>query len=344
MSNTVELLNKEISQPDLWNTPERAKVVLQEKAKLTSLLKKFDDIISSYNDIVEFETLFSKNQESDKDFDLDILKEAESILEKANTLKTECLFSEKYDSNNCFIDLNSGAGGTESNDWCSMMLRMYIRFAEKLKLSCDIIGVVDGEETGIKSCSIKIEGLNSYAWFKNESGVHRLVRISPFNAAKKRMTSFASAWVYPEINDDNDVEINKQDLRIDTFRASGSGGQHVNTTESAIRITHLPTNIVVQCQNEKSQHRNKETAMKVLKARLYALKLQQKKQQTDQQNTEKGAISWGNQIRSYVMQPYQLVKDLRINYEEYDVKKVLDGNLNNFIFKKLSSDVKQNNE
>ena len=212
-----------------------------------------------------------------------------------------------------------------------MMLRMYLRFAERLGFKTEIVNLIAGEEAGIKSCCVKIKGEMAYGWFRTESGVHRLVRISPFNAAGKRMTSFASCWVYPEIEDSIDVKIEEKDLRIDTYRSSGAGGQHVNTTDSAVRITHIPTNIVVQCQSDRSQHRNKAEAMQMLKARLYDLELKKKNEEIDKQNATKTDIGWGHQIRSYVLQPYQLVKDLRTNHETSDSEGVLDGNLEKFV-------------
>ena len=211
------------------------------------------------------------------------------------------------------------------------MMRMYLRFAERLGFKTEIINIIAGEEAGVKSCCIKIKGEMAFGWFRTESGVHRLVRISPFNAAGKRMTSFASCWVYPEIDDNIDITIEEKDLRIDTYRASGAGGQHVNTTDSAVRITHIPTNIVVQCQNDRSQHRNKAEAMSMLKARLYDLEIKKQNEEIDKENAAKTDISWGHQIRSYVLQPYQMVKDLRTEYETSDSNGVLDGNLGKFV-------------
>lgn len=253
--------------------------------------------------------------------------------------EVECLFSGEADSNNCFLEINAGAGGTESHDWASIMMRMYLRFSERLGFKAEIISISSGEEAGIKSVTIKIKGHNAYGWFKTESGVHRLVRISPFNSAGKRMTSFSSAWAYPEIDDNIDITIEEKDLRIDTYRASGAGGQHVNTTDSAVRITHIPTNIAVQCQNDRSQHKNKAEAMKMLKARLYEQELKKREDALDTQNSTKTDIGWGHQIRSYVLQPYQMVKDLRTNEETSDTSGVLDGNLTKFVYSSLASKV-----
>ena len=272
--------------------------------------------------------------------DQDLLDQSQdallNLLLIAEKLEIACLFSGQYDSNNCFLDINSGAGGTESHDWSSMMMRMYLRFANKLGFKAEIIDMISEEEAGIKSCTIRIEGYQAYGWFRTESGVHRLVRISPFNAAGKRMTSFSSCWVYPEIDNEISIDINEKDLRIDTYRSSGAGGQHVNTTDSAVRITHIPTNTVVQCQNDRSQHKNKATALKMLKAKLHELELKSRQEETNAENANKKDIGWGHQIRSYVMQPYQLVKDLRTQYETPNINAVLDGDLEKFVLASLS--------
>ncbi len=241
------------------------------------------------------------------------------------------MFSGEVDGNDCFLEIHSGAGGTESHDWAEMMLRMYIRWAERRKYKVELIDKLDGEEAGIKSATLKIIGSNAYGWLKTESGVHRLVRISPFNAAGKRHTSFASAWVYPVIDDSIEIEIVESDLRIDTYRASGAGGQHVNTTDSAVRITHIPTNIAVQSQSSRSQHKNKEDCYKMLRSRLYELELRKRMEAANVQNENKTEIGWGNQIRSYVLHPYQLVKDLRTDYEDSDTQGILDGKLDEFM-------------
>lgn len=258
-------------------------------------------------------------------------KELFQLLENLKREEVECLFSGEVDSNNCFMDINAGAGGTESHDWADMLLRMYLRWAEKHKFKAEIVDLLNGEEAGIKSATIKITGINAYGWCKSESGVHRLVRISPYNAAGKRQTSFASVYVYPLIDDTINIEINEKDLRIDTYRASGAGGQHVNKTDSAVRITHLPSGIVVQSQNDRSQHKNKAECMSVLKSRLYELELKKKEEQVNSLSATKTDNSWGHQIRSYVLQPYQMVKDLRTDYETSDTIGVLDGNLDNFM-------------
>lgn len=275
----------------------------------------------------------------DAELDDQIIIELKSLQILANKFEVECLLSGENDQNNCFIDINSGAGGTESDDWASIMMRMYLRFAERLKFKTEVVDLLDGEEAGIKSCTIKIMGHNSYGWFKTESGVHRLVRISPYNSAGKRMTSFASAWIYPDISDNSDIEIIEKDLKIDTYRASGAGGQHVNTTDSAVRITHLPTNTVVQCQSQRSQHKNKAEALSMLKAKLFQKELEKRQQQANIQNASKTDIGWGHQIRSYVLHPYQMVKDHRTDFSTTDSAKLLDGALENFVKASLAQKV-----
>lgn len=253
--------------------------------------------------------------------------------------KAECLFSGEADSNNCFIEIHAGAGGTESQDWAEMLERMYMRWCENHKFAIEIVNKINGDEAGIKSVTFHVKGANAYGWCKTESGVHRLVRISPFDSNARRHTSFASVWVFPEVDENIDITIEEKDLRIDTFRASGAGGQHVNKTDSAIRITHLPTNIVVQCQDSRSQHRNRAMAMDMLKARLYELELQKQEETKNAQNQTKTEIGWGHQIRSYVLHPYQMIKDLRTSYETSNTLSVLDGDLDNFIIASLTMKV-----
>jgi peptide chain release factor 2 len=263
----------------------------------------------------------------------------QSLSEKVTRLKIQALFSGSTDNNNCFLEIHPGAGGTESQDWAEMLLRMYIRFADKHDFKVDLLDEQKGDDAGIKSATIKITGDNLYGWLKNESGVHRLVRISPFNSSGKRMTSFASVWVYPEIDDNINIDVQEKDLRVDTYRASGAGGQHINKTDSAIRITHLPTNIVVQCQSSRSQHRNRDSAMKMLKSRLYELELRKQNEENQKQEDAKTEIGWGHQIRSYVLQPYQMVKDLRSNYEHPSPTDILDGDLDAMIYASLTMKV-----
>ncbi|CAA14736.1 peptide chain release factor 2 [Rickettsia prowazekii] len=333
---TVRLTELEelTADPNLWNNNANAQTLLREKNNLEEKLNVFNKLKSNLKEILELEAM------AEVENDLETLNQIEQDFKKLSIItakfETECLFSGETDCNNCFLEINAGAGGTESHDWASIMMRMYLRFAERLGFKTKIINMINGEEVGIKSCTIRIIGKRAYGWFKTESGVHRLVRISPFNAAGKRMTSFASSWIYPEIDDDIAITIEDKDLRIDTFRSSGAGGQHVNTTDSAVRITHIPTNTVTQCQSDRSQHKNKAQAMKMLQAKLYKLEMQKRNENVDKQNANKTDNSWGHQIRSYVLQPYQIVKDLRTNYETSDTKGVLDGNLEDFVSASLS--------
>jgi peptide chain release factor 2 len=267
---------------------------------------------------------------------LEAEKELAGLASHIKTLEIECLFSGEADSNDCFLEIHAGAGGTESHDWALMLFRMYLRFAERHKFKTEIVNELDGEEAGIKSATIRISGINAYGWLKTESGVHRLVRMSPFNAAGKRQTSFASVWVYPQVDDTIEIEINDKDLRIDTYRASGAGGQHVNKTDSAVRITHLPTGIVVASQNDRSQHKNKAEAFSMLRSRLYEMQLSQRQADIDAANASKTDNGWGHQIRSYVLQPYQMVKDMRSDYETSDTTGVLDGKIDDFIMATLA--------
>lgn len=302
---------------------------------------------TNYERFIEVDQGFKDSQElaelaeieEDNSLMEDINKKLLELSQKAQKFETECLFSGESDINACFLDINAGAGGTESHDWAQILMRMYMRFAERQGFKYEIANLINGEEAGIKSCTLKITGDFAFGWFKTESGVHRLVRISPFNAAGKRMTSFASAWVYPEIDDNIDIQIEEKDLRIDTFRSSGAGGQHVNTTDSAVRITHIPSGIVVGCQSGRSQHKNKAEAMKMLKARLYERELKKKEEEASETNSSKTDNSWGHQIRSYVLQPYQMVKDLRTGVENTDSKSVLDGDLERFISASLAQKV-----
>ena len=285
--------------------------------------------------------LIKLGEEEDDNETIDEAEKALNHLSKKVSLQVvECLFSGEADGNDCFMEVHSGAGGTESQDWAEMLLRMYLRWAETHKFKTEIVSEQEGDEVGIKSVTVKISGCNAYGWAKTESGVHRLVRISPFDSNSKRHTSFASVWVYPIVDDNLEIEIDDKDLRVDTFRASGAGGQHVNKTDSAIRITHLPTNIVVQCQNSRSQHRNRAEAMQMLKSRLYEAELQRKEEEQNAANESKTEIGWGHQIRSYVLQPYQMIKDLRTGFESSNTSAVLDGDLDDFINATLSSKLK----
>ena len=274
--------------------------------------------------------------ENNEEYISELLFETKKIANLSNKSRLENLMNESADSNNIFLEIHAGAGGTESQDWAEMLSRMYIRWAEKQDAKILLLQETRGEEAGIKSTTIKIEKNYAYGWLKRESGIHRLVRISPFDSNKRRHTSFASIWVYPEIDDKIEIEINESDLRIDTYRASGAGGQHVNTTDSAVRIKHLPTGIVVQCQNDRSQHKNKAYAMNMLKSRIYENEIQKRKEKENVLNDQKKQIGWGNQIRSYVLHPYKLIKDLRTNHESSNVNGVLDGEIDSFLEKSLS--------
>ncbi len=270
-------------------------------------------------------------EEGDSTTLLEAEKELERVSDAFKTLETESLFSGEADGNDCFLEIHSGAGGTESQDWALMLLRMYLRWAERRGFKTEMVDEQDGEEAGIKSASVKITGYNAYGWAKTESGVHRLVRISPFDSQSRRHTSFSSVWVTPVVDDTINIVIEEKDLRIDTYRASGAGGQHVNRTDSAVRITHLPTNTVVQCQSGRSQHKNKAEAMSMLKSRLYELELQARENTAQSLNAQKTDNAWGHQIRSYVLHPYQLVKDLRTAHETGNTQAVLDGDLGAFM-------------
>lgn len=308
---------------------------MRKKSEVEEELNRFTRAESTFND------LQIMIQMAEDENEIGLLDEAESELKKlAEEMKIyqlECFFSGEADKNDCYLEIHAGAGGTEAQDWSQMLLRMYSRWSEKHKYKMELIEESIGDEAGIKSSTIKIIGAKAYGWLKSESGIHRLVRISPFDSNARRHTSFASVGVYPVIDESINVEINENDLRIDTYRSSGAGGQHVNKTESAIRITHIPTGIVVQCQTDRSQHRNRAIAFEMLRSRLYDLELRKKEEQANAQ--EKDEIGWGHQIRSYVMQPYQMVKDLRTGFESGNVTAVMDGEIDDFLRASLSSRV-----
>jgi len=274
-------------------------------------------------------------EDGDDETILLITKDSEILLKDSTEARYLNLMNGDVDLNNAFLEIHAGAGGTESQDWAEMLQRMYVRWAESKNLKISLLQESKGEEAGIKSSTIKISGEYTYGWLKRESGIHRLVRISPFDSNKRRHTSFASIWVYPEIDDKIEIAIADSEIRVDTYRASGAGGQHVNTTDSAVRITHIPTGIAVQCQSDRSQHKNKSNAMQMLKSRIYELELNKKKGETDKVNNEKKEIGWGNQIRSYVLHPYKMIKDLRTNYETSAVESILDGKIDSFLEKAL---------
>lgn len=315
---------------------------MQEKNRLEqsiNLCKSVDQELSDNIELIEMGEM-----EDDAEIILEAENAIESLTEKAGELEFQTLLSGEADANHAYLEIHSGAGGTESQDWANMLLRMYTRWANAHDYKVDLIEMHNGEEAGIKSATIEIKGENAYGWLKTESGVHRLVRISPYDSAARRHTSFASVWVYPVIDDNFEVEIEDKDLRIDTYRASGAGGQHVNTTDSAVRITHMPTNIVVQCQNDRSQHKNRATAMSMLKARLYEAELQRREDEASATHDSKSEIGWGHQIRSYVLQPYQMVKDLRTGVESGQPDKVLDGEIDIFLNAALAARVHGSSE
>jgi len=325
----MEELEREMEAPGFWDEPERANQKMKELKLLKDTVEVCENLSRQYEDI---ETLIEMGyEEEDPELATEVREELDSFIETLENLRITTLLSGEFDKNNAILKLNAGAGGTESCDWASMLYRMYTRWAEKKGFSLEVLDYLDGDEAGIKSVTFQVNGENAYGYLKSEKGVHRLVRISPFNAQGKRQTSFVSLDVMPEIEEDLDVEVNEDDLRIDTYRSSGAGGQHINKTSSAIRITHLPTGIVVQCQNERSQHMNKDKAMQMLKAKLFMMKQEENKEKLSDIRGEVTEIGWGNQIRSYVFQPYTMVKDHRTNVESGNVDAVMDGAIDVFI-------------
>lgn len=332
----LEEFNARVEDPTLWDDPDAAQKLMRERQMLVDAIATYEGIKQDLNDNVELIEL-GEMEEDDE-----VVSEAEAALKalevSAAKKELEALLDGEADGNDTFLEVNAGAGGTESCDWASMLARMYVRWAEKKGYNVELQAESAGEEAGIKSVVYKITGQNAYGWLKSESGVHRLVRISPFDSAAKRHTSFSSVWVYPVVDDNIDIEVNPSDIRIDTYRSSGAGGQHVNTTDSAVRITHNPTGIVVT-SSVKSQHQNRDIAMKALKSRLYQMELDRRNAAINEAHENKGDAGWGNQIRSYVLQPYQMVKDLRTNYETSDTKGVLDGDLDGLMAATLALDV-----
>jgi peptide chain release factor 2 len=325
----VTEIEQTMEEHGFWDDSDRAQGFMKELKNLKDVIEEYEHLKRDYEDV---QTLIQMGyEENDESLIPEIEEALNSFISSLDELKLRTLLSGEYDKYNAILTLHAGAGGTESCDWASMLCRMYQRWADKKGFTTEMIDFLDGDEAGFKSVTLQINGLNAYGYLKSERGVHRLVRISPFNAAGKRQTSFVSCDVMPDIEDDIDIEINEEELRIDTYRSSGAGGQHVNKTSSAIRITHLPTNIVVQCQNERSQLQNKDRAMKMLKAKLYLLRQQENQEKISGIRGEVKDIAWGNQIRSYVMQPYTLVKDHRTNEEVGNAINVLDGNLDPFI-------------
>ena len=329
LQSQLDELNKIAEDPTLWDNKEKAQKILKEKSLIEEKLNKFNNLKNLLNDNLSYLEL--AEIENDSQLLNDVENNLNSLKKLSDNFEIECLFSTENDINNCFVDINAGAGGTDSCDFALMLLRMYERFANIRGFKCEIIDILDGEEAGLRSAILKISGRYAFGWLKNEIGIHRLVRISPFNSNGKRQTSFASVWAYPEIDDEINIEIQEKDLRVDTFRASGAGGQHVNKTDSAVRITHLPTSIAVQCQSDRSQIRNRAEALKMLKSRLYELEVNKKKEALDVKENSKSDNSFGHQIRSYVLHPYQLVKDLRTDFETGNIQAVLDGEIEGFI-------------
>ena len=320
-------------ESDFWQDKSKSKKILKEK-------KLFEDLTNSYNEsqkgLADIQELYLLAlDENNNDLFQELTNNLKELKKRVKKTEIKCFLSNDTDSLDCYIEIHAGAGGTESQDWANMLRKMYLKWAEGKKFKYNLISEHKGEEAGIKSSTIKIEGDYIFGWLKKESGIHRLVRISPFDSGARRHTSFASVWIYPVVDENIKIEILDKDLRIDTYRSSGAGGQHVNTTDSAVRITHMPSKIVVQCQNERSQHKNKETCLNMLKARLYDYEMKKKDQESETLESSKAEIGWGHQIRSYVLQPYQLVKDNRTNFESTNPKKILDGEIDEFLEQSL---------
>ena len=325
----IHTFNKKIVQENFWKEKLSAQKILKEKKFLENI---FDEFNSTVNELENLEQLLEL---ATKENDLEVIKDCEKkinlLLNQIKKTEVSCFLSGENDHLDTYLEIHAGAGGTESQDWAQMLRRMYSKWIEKKKSKFEIISEHKGDEAGIKSSTLKVTGPYMYGWLKSESGVHRLVRISPFDSGARRHTSFASVWVYPVVDDSIKIDIQEKDIRVDTYRSSGAGGQHVNTTDSAVRITHLPTNIVVQCQNERSQHKNKDTCFNMLKARLYKHEIEKKEEASESLAKSKTDIGWGHQIRSYVLQPYQLVKDSRNSLENTDPESVLDGDIDEFL-------------
>ncbi|MFT3986561.1 peptide chain release factor 2 [Aestuariivirga sp.] len=335
-------LNAKAEDPSIWGDPQKAQEIMRKRNDLDGRIKtvlRLEQTIADNTELIEM---------GEADGDQGIVTEAEKALEALHKdvgeAELETLLSGEADANDSFLQINAGAGGTESQDWASMLLRMYTRWANQSGFNVEVLDDHPGEEAGIKSATLQIKGHNAYGKLKTESGVHRLVRISPYDSNARRHTSFASVWAYPVVDDTINIEVNESDCKIDTYRASGAGGQHINKTDSAVRITHIPTGIIVACQSERSQHKNRATAWKMLKARLYEMELQKQQEKIDAANAKKTDIGWGHQIRSYVLQPYQLVKDLRTGHTSTSPSGVLDGGLDDFIQASLSHRIKGGDE
>ena len=333
----LEELNAKVEDPSLWNDPKGAQDVMRERRRLEQAIGATRAIEGDLQDTVEL--IEMAESEGDEALVDDGVKALAALADKAEKDKVAALLAGEADANNTYVEINAGAGGTEGQDWAEMLQRMYARWAERHGMKVELVDHHSGEQAGIKSATLLLKGENAYGYAKTESGVHRLVRISPYDSSARRHTSFASVWVYPEIDENIDVEVEEKDLKIDTYRSSGAGGQHVNTTDSAVRITHVPTGIIVACQNQRSQHKNRAEAMKMLKARLYEAELQRREAEASAQHAAKSDIGWGHQIRSYVLQPYQLVKDLRTGVTSTSPSEVLDGDLDRFMAAALSQRV-----
>ncbi len=335
-AHRLEEFNARVEDPELWNDPAAAQKLMRERQALAEAIDTCEGLAQELSDQVELIGM------GEAEGDADVVAEAETALaelrERAAQKEIEALLDGEADGNDSFLEINAGAGGTESCDWAQMLARMYVRWAEAHGYKVELQSESAGEEAGIRSATYKVIGPNAYGWLKTESGVHRLVRISPFDSQARRQTSFASVWVYPVVDDTIEIEIQPNEIRVDTYRSSGAGGQHVNTTDSAVRITHIPTGIVVT-SSEKSQHQNRANAMAALKSRLYEMELRKRNEAIQEQHDAKGEIGWGNQIRSYVLQPYQMVKDLRTSVETSDTQGVLDGDLDRFMSAALAMDM-----
>lgn len=322
-------LTRASEAPDLWDSPDKARELLREKTNLEGMIDDVNAMTRQLDDALELVAL--AEAEADDALVAETLEQLGALETLATRKQLESLLSGEADGNDCFVEIHAGAGGTEAQDWAEMLVRMYARWAEQHGYKIDYIEESPGEEAGLKSMTMRFSGMRAYGWMKTESGVHRLVRISPYDSAARRHTSFASVWVFPVVDEAIAIDVDEKDLRIDTYRASGAGGQHVNKTDSAIRITHIPTGIVVQCQNDRSQHRNRATAYAMLKARLYEAELQRREAEASAASAAKTEIGWGNQIRSYVLHPYQMVKDLRTQVEKTNTQAVLDGDIDAFL-------------
>jgi peptide chain release factor 2 len=333
----LDELNARVEDPTLWDKPSEAQALMSERTRLQGQVDTIRAIETELNDAVDFAEM--ADEEGDEESLNDSRAQLKGLRERSARAELEALLSGEADGNDAYVEINSGAGGTESNDWALMLMRMYTRWATQHGYSVDVIEETGGEQAGIKSATLQVKGPNAYGWLKTEAGVHRLVRISPFDSNAKRHTSFASCWVFPVVDDTIEIDINPSDVRTDTYRASGAGGQHINKTDSAVRLTHIPTGVAVACQAGRSQHQNREEAWKMLRARLYELELQKREAAAQALEDAKTDIGWGHQIRSYVLQPYQMVKDLRTDVETSDTQGVLDGDLDAFMGASLAQRV-----